>query len=68
MNIESALLKLSKSKFRSSFHLKKKDIEYIKTVNKELGEDMSPRLSKSCINHRLRKISEIADNHRKEEK
>ena len=35
---------------------------------KELGEDMSPRLSKSCINHRLRKISEIADNLRKEEK
>ncbi len=30
MNIESALEKLNCSKFRSSFHLKKKDIEYIK--------------------------------------
>ena len=30
MNIESTLAKLNKSKFRASFHLKKKDIEYIK--------------------------------------
>ena len=30
--IEEALEKLSKSKFRSSFHLKEKDIEYINKV------------------------------------
>ena len=30
--IDEALEKLSKSKFRSSFHLKEKDIEYINKV------------------------------------
>ena len=29
MNIENILYRLSKSKFRSSFHLKEKDINYI---------------------------------------
>ncbi|MBP3235081.1 MAG: DNA-binding protein WhiA [Eubacterium sp.] len=33
---------------------------------KELGEELSPQLSKSCINHRMRKISAIADALRKE--
>ena len=33
---------------------------------KELGEELSPQLSKSCINHRLRRIGEIADDLRKE--
>lgn len=30
MNIENILLKLSKSKFRSSFHLKEKELNYLK--------------------------------------
>ncbi len=29
MNIDDILFKLSKSKFRSSFHLKQKDLDYI---------------------------------------
>ena len=33
--IDEALEKLSKSKFRSSFHLKEKDIEYINKVGIE---------------------------------
>ena len=33
--IDEALEKLSKSKFRSSFHLKEKDIEYINKVGME---------------------------------
>lgn len=33
--IEEALKKLSKSKFRSSFHLKKKDFDYIEKVGLE---------------------------------
>ena len=32
MTIDEALNKLSKSKFRSSFHLKKKDFDYIEKV------------------------------------
>ncbi len=35
MTISEALNKLSKSKFRSSFHLKKKDFDYIEKVGLE---------------------------------
>lgn len=40
-------------------------MDYPLLTIKELGEELSPQLSKSCINHRLRKISEIADELRK---
>lgn len=37
-------------------------IEYEDLTLKELGEMASPQLSKSAVNHRLRKIEQIADN------
>ena len=54
MNIESALLKLSKSKFRSSFHLKKKDIEYIKekgwdTIHSHCNDFILKKLAPAVI-------------------
>lgn len=36
-------------------------LEYPECTLKEIGEKLKPPLSKSCINHRLRKISNIAD-------
>lgn len=47
--IDEALEKLSKSKFRSSFHLKEKDIEYINKV----GVDKIKQHAKDFIKKRL---------------
>lgn len=47
--IDEALEKLSKSKFRSSFHLKEKDIEYINKV----GMDKIKQHAKDFIKTRL---------------
>lgn len=47
--IDEALEKLSKSKFRSSFHLKEKDIEYINKV----GIEKIRQHAKDFINTRL---------------
>lgn len=47
--IDEALEKLSKSKFRSSFHLKEKDIEYINKV----GMDKIKQHAKDFIKKRL---------------
>lgn len=56
MNIESILNNLSKSKFRASFHLKKKDIEYIKekgwaTIQAHCQDFISKRLAPAIINN-----------------
>lgn len=48
-NINELLYKLSKSKFRSSFHLKEKDLIYIK----EKGLDKIEEHTKDFINKRL---------------
>lgn len=47
--IDEALEKLSKSKFRSSFHLKEKDIEYINKV----GMDKIKQHAKDFIKKNL---------------
>ncbi len=52
--IDEALEKLEKSKFRSSFHLKKKDIEYIEkigldTVKRHAEDFVEKRLAPSFI-------------------
>ena len=49
MNIDDILFKLSKSKFRSSFHLKEKDKEYIK----DKGMDKIREHAKDFITKRL---------------
>ena len=49
-NLEKLLLNLSKSKFRSSFHLKKKDIEYINSK----GIDIVKTHAYDFINTRLK--------------
>ena len=48
----------------------KKRLEYPEAPLKELGELMEPPLGKSGVNHRLKKLSELAENlrSRKEEK
>lgn len=48
----------------------RKRLEYPEAALKELGELMDPPLGKSGVNHRLKKLSELADNLRshKEEK
>ena len=48
----------------------KKRLEYPEAPLKELGELMDPPLGKSGVNHRLKKLSELAENmrSRKEEK
>lgn len=50
MNIEQALYKLSKSKFRSSFHLKEKDKQYLK----EKGYEIILRHTNDFITKRLK--------------
>lgn len=37
-------------------------LEYDNVPLKQLGEIMNPPISKSCVNHRMRKLSEIAEN------
>jgi hypothetical protein len=37
-------------------------LEYPEATLKELGENLSPRVGKSGVNHRLRKLSELAEN------
>ena len=54
MNIITSLEKLSKSKFRASFHLKKKDIEYIQEKGWNIIKDhcfdfISKRLAPAII-------------------
>ncbi len=39
-------------------------LEYPEATLKELGEMLSPKVGKSGVNHRLRKLSEIAEEHR----
>ena len=50
--IDEALEKLSKSKFRSSFHLKEKDIEYINKVG------MQRTLSKQDLHQNIFPMTE----------
>lgn len=57
MNIDYILLKLSKSKFRSSFHLKQKDIDYIN--NK--GMDVIKNHAYDFIKKRLAQKNPIND-------
>lgn len=40
-------------------------LQYVDATLKELGEKFDPFLSKSCVNHRLRKIKKISENLRK---
>lgn len=52
--VEEALQKLERSKFRSSFHLKQKDIDYVNekgldTVRKHAAEIISKRLAPAVI-------------------
>lgn len=56
-NIDKILFKLSKSKFRNSFHLKDKDIEYIK----EKGLPKIESHALDFINQRLKSPSKIND-------
>lgn len=49
MNIEEALYRLSKSKFRSSFYLKKKELDYIK----QKGLDVITSHAQAFIDKRL---------------
>lgn len=55
--MEDILYKLSKSKFRSSFKLKEKDINYID----EKGFDKIKEHAYDFINKRLRDISNVVD-------
>ncbi len=55
--INYMLYKLSKSKFRSSFHLKEKDIFYVK----EKGLDKIMEHTYDFINKRLREVSNVVD-------
>ena len=55
--INYMLYKLSKSKFRSSFHLKEKDIFYVK----EKGLDKIMEHTYDFINKRLRDVSKVSD-------
>lgn len=55
--MEDILYKLSKSKFRSSFKLKEKDINYID----EKGFDKIKEHAYDFINKRLRNISNVID-------
>lgn len=57
MNREDLLYKLSKSKFRSSFKLKQKDIDYIKRI----GFDKIEEHAYDFINKRLKDINKIND-------
>ena len=57
MNREDLLYKLSKSKFRSSFKLKQKDIDYIKRI----GFDKIEKHAYDFINKRLKDINKIND-------
>lgn len=41
-------------------------LEYPDTALKELGEYLTPKVGKSGVNHRLRKLGELAENLRKE--
>ena len=54
MNVDSVLAKLSKSKFRSSFHLKEKDKNYInekgiETITKHAYDFINKRLAPAVI-------------------
>lgn len=56
MNIELALNKLKKSKFRASFHLKKADIDYIKKkgwdkIRTDCHDLITKRLAPAIINN-----------------
>ena len=42
-------------------------VEHAELSLKELGEMMDPPLSKSCVNHRMRRLMEIAEALEKEE-
>lgn len=42
-------------------------LEYPEATLKELGESLNPPVGKSGINHRLRKLSEMADKVRQEQ-
>lgn len=55
--MEDILYKLSKSKFRNSFKLKEKDINYID----EKGFDKIKKHTYDFINKRLRDISNVVD-------
>ena len=55
--MENILYKLSKSKFRTSFHLNKKDISYID----EKGLDKIKEHAHDFINKRLKDITKIND-------
>lgn len=57
MNKEYLLYKLSKSKFRNSFKLSKKDIEYINRVGLEKVKEHAYNF----INNRLKDVSKIND-------
>lgn len=49
--IDEALEKLSKSKFRSSFHLKEKDIEYINKVGMDKIKQHAKDFIKKDLHH-----------------
>ena len=56
MDIESTLIRLNKSKFRASFHLKKADIEYIKEkgwdkIQSHCYDFISKRLAPAIIDN-----------------
>ena len=63
--IEQALLKLEKSKFRSSFKLKEKDREYVKnkgmdTVRSHARDFVRDRLAPSFIEHDAKQTHKTA--------
>ena len=57
MNQDKMLESLAKSKFRSSFHLKEKDILYIK----EKGLDKIKSHAYDFVNKRLKDVSNLVD-------
>ena len=56
-NIDLILEKLSKSKFRSSFHLKPKDYSYIN----DKGLDIVKKHAYDFINQRLKDVTKVND-------
>ena len=64
--MENILYKLSKSKFRTSFHLNKKDISYIDEkgldkILKKVGEECSETIIAAKNNDNSETVYEIAD-------
>ncbi|MCL1935913.1 MAG: DNA-binding protein WhiA [Defluviitaleaceae bacterium] len=67
-DIKYILEKSPKSLSKELFKIANTRIENMDASLKEIGEKFNPPLSKSCVNHRFRKIKKIADKLRDNEK